>query len=123
MEMCFHGNQLSWVIKLLFISLYSKYHSPGFICLSIILAPVISSLDGIYCSSGFLKLKICTCGKNKRKGLRLLNLPGYLGFLTFFENFKSFVGSFETMINSIQQRVHPISTAPWHLKIEYTKCP
>ena len=50
MEMCFHGNQLSWGIKHPFISLYSKYHSPGFICLSTMLAPVISSLDGIYCS-------------------------------------------------------------------------
>ena len=49
MEMCFHGNQLSWVIKHPFISLYSKYHSPSFICLSIMLAPVISSLDEIYC--------------------------------------------------------------------------
>ena len=47
--MCFHGNQLSWGIKHPIISLYSKYPSPGFICLSILLAPVISSLDRIYC--------------------------------------------------------------------------
>ena len=39
MEMCFHGNQLSWGIK-----------HPGFICLSSMLAPVIPSLDGIYCT-------------------------------------------------------------------------
>ena len=50
MEMCFHGNQLSWGIKHPFISLYSKYHSPGFICFSSMLAPVIPSLDGIYCT-------------------------------------------------------------------------
>ena len=49
MEMCFHGNQLSWGIKHPFISLWSKYHSPGFIHLSTMLAPVISSLDEIYC--------------------------------------------------------------------------
>ena len=49
MEMCFHGNQLSWGIKHPIISLYSKYHSPGFICLSTMLAPVIPSLDEIYC--------------------------------------------------------------------------
>ena len=48
--MCFHGNQLSWEIKHPFISLYSKYLSSGFICLCIMLAPVISSLDGIYCT-------------------------------------------------------------------------
>ena len=50
MEMCFHGNQLSWVIKHPIISLCSKYHSPSFICLSTMLAPVISSLDEIYCT-------------------------------------------------------------------------
>ena len=47
--MCFHGNQLSWGIKHPIISLCSKYHSQGFICLSTMLAPVISSLDEIYC--------------------------------------------------------------------------
>ena len=47
--MCFHGNQLSWGIKHPLISLWSKYCSPGFICLSTVLAPVISSLDEIYC--------------------------------------------------------------------------
>ena len=50
MEMCFHGNQLSWGIKHPFISLCSEYHSPYFICLSTMLAPVISSLDEIYCN-------------------------------------------------------------------------
>ena len=48
-EMCFHGNQLSWAMKHLFITPCFKYHSPGFICLFTMLAPVISSLDGIYC--------------------------------------------------------------------------
>ena len=48
--MCFHGNQLSWAIKHPVISLYLKYHSPGFICFLTTLAPVISSLDEIYCN-------------------------------------------------------------------------
>ena len=48
--MCFHGNQLSWAIKHPVISLCLKYHSPGFICFPTILAPVISSLDEIYCT-------------------------------------------------------------------------
>ena len=51
MEMCFHGNQISWGINHSFISLYSKYQPPSFICSSIMLAPVISSLDEIYCTS------------------------------------------------------------------------
>ena len=51
MEMCFHGNRPSWGIKHPIISLWSKYHSSGFIRLSIMLAPVISSLDEIYCIS------------------------------------------------------------------------
>ena len=49
MEMCFHGNQLSWAIKYPVISLYLKYHSPGFIRFPTMLAPVFSSLDEIYC--------------------------------------------------------------------------
>ena len=49
MEMCFHGNRVSWGINHSFISLYSKYQPPSFICSSIMLAPVISSLDEIYC--------------------------------------------------------------------------
>ena len=49
--MCFHGNQLSWAIKHPLISLCLKYHSPGFICFPTMLAPVISSLDEIYCMS------------------------------------------------------------------------
>ena len=48
--MRFHGNQLSWAINHPFISLCFKYHSPGFICVSTMLAPVISSLDEIYCT-------------------------------------------------------------------------
>ena len=47
--MCFHGNQLSWAIKHPIIRLCLKCHSPGFICFLTILAPVISSLDEIYC--------------------------------------------------------------------------
>ena len=59
--MCFHGNQLSWAIKHPIISLCLKYPSPGFICFPTILAPVISSLDEIYCISlarYLLKLKL-----------------------------------------------------------------
>ena len=48
--MRFHSNQLSWVINYPFINLCFKYHSPGFICFSTMLAPVISSLDEIYCT-------------------------------------------------------------------------
>ena len=48
--MCFHGNQLSWAIKHPVISLCLKYHSPGFIIFPTMLAPVISSLDEIYCT-------------------------------------------------------------------------
>ena len=47
--MCFHGNQPSKAIKHLIISIFFKYHSPGFIYFSTILAPAISSLDEIYC--------------------------------------------------------------------------
>ena len=49
MEMCFHGNQLSWAIKHRIISLYLKYHSLGYIFFPTMLAPVILSLDKIYC--------------------------------------------------------------------------
>ena len=49
--MRFHSNQLSSAINLPFISLCFEYHSPGFICFSAMLAPVISSLDEIYCIS------------------------------------------------------------------------
>ena len=41
--MRFHGNQLSWALKYLFINLCFKYHSPGFICFFTMLAPVIKS--------------------------------------------------------------------------------
>ena len=47
--MCFHGNQVLWGINYSFISLYSKYQPPSFICSPIMLAPVISSLDEIHC--------------------------------------------------------------------------
>ena len=49
MEMCFHGNQHPWAIKHPFISLYSKYHAPNFICLPVMNSPVFPSLDDIYC--------------------------------------------------------------------------
>ena len=47
--MRFHGNQVSWGINYSFISVYSKYQPTSFICSSIVLAPVISSLEEIYC--------------------------------------------------------------------------
>ena len=49
--MCFHGNQVSWGINHSFISIYFKYQPLSFICSCIMLAPVISSLDEIYCMS------------------------------------------------------------------------
>lgn len=49
--MCFHGNRVSWGINYSFISLYSKYQPSSFICSPIMLAPIISSLDEIYCIS------------------------------------------------------------------------
>ena len=58
--MCFHGNQLSWGIKHPIISLYSKYHSLGFIRFPVMLAPVISSLDGIYCSMYWKTVIVCS---------------------------------------------------------------
>ena len=54
--MFFHGNQPSWAIKHPIISLCFKYHSFGFIFFSTMLAPVISSLDEIYCSSFEIEL-------------------------------------------------------------------
>ena len=50
MEMCFHGNQNPWAIKHPFISLYFKYQSLRFICLSVMNSPVFPSLDDIYCT-------------------------------------------------------------------------
>ena len=47
--MRFHSNQLSWAIKHPLINQYFKYHSPDFICFVTMPAPVISSLDEIYC--------------------------------------------------------------------------
>ena len=57
--MCFHGNQLSWKIKHPVISLCLNYHSPGFIGFPTILAPVISSLDEIYCITQPSFLQMC----------------------------------------------------------------
>ena len=48
-KMRFHVNQLSKAIKHHLISLYFKNQSPEFIYLLIMLAPVTSSLDKIYC--------------------------------------------------------------------------
>ena len=65
MEMCFHGNQLSWVIKHPFISLCFKYHFLSFICFSYMLAPVISNLDEIYCiSEEEIRLREVDAGKS-----------------------------------------------------------
>ena len=47
--MYFHGNQHPWAIKHPFISLYSKYQSPKFICHPVMKSPVFPSLDDIYC--------------------------------------------------------------------------
>ena len=63
MEMCLHGNQVLWEINHSFISLYCKYQFPNLVFLPIIIAPVISSEDKIYCtriiriSSGLMKLQ------------------------------------------------------------------
>ena len=58
--MRFYSNQLSHAIKHLFINVCFKYHSPCFICFSTMFAPVISSLDEIYCifSPGFFHSRI-----------------------------------------------------------------
>ena len=67
--MRFHGNQISWAIKHPFISSCLKYHSPGLIFSSTMLAPVISSLDEIYCMltdlcAAFPGLKLAFPGLN-----------------------------------------------------------
>ena len=68
--MRFHGNQLLWAIKHPLISLCFKYHFWGFICFSTMLAPIISSLDEIY----------CMCKKaNTRKGMSV-SMAAYLYF-------------------------------------------
>ena len=54
MKMYFHGNQLSWGIKHPLINLWSKYHFSNFVHLFTMLAPIMSSLDEIYCT-GTLK--------------------------------------------------------------------
>ena len=59
-EMRFHGNQISWAIKHPFIVPCFKYHSPNLICSSTMLAPVISSLDKIYCTSMSFIAKLWT---------------------------------------------------------------
>ena len=74
MEMCFHSNQLSWGIKHPFINLYSKYHSPGFICLSTMLAP----LSQAYMES--------TVDKNGLKKMTETRLKRSLGCLDEREN-------------------------------------
>ena len=43
-------NQLSWATKHLFINSFFKYHYLGFINFATMHAPVISSLDEIYCT-------------------------------------------------------------------------
>ena len=58
--MCFHGNQLSWGINHPLISLWSKYHSFAFIRLCTMLAPVISSLDEIYCTCAEAEMRVST---------------------------------------------------------------
>ena len=67
MEMCFHGNRILWGINHSFISLYSKYQPPSFICSSIMLAPVISSLDEIYCTWFSISLSNFTTSSNVAK--------------------------------------------------------
>ena len=47
--MRFHGNQLSLAIMHNFISLCLKYQFPNFIYFPTMLAPIILSLDEIYC--------------------------------------------------------------------------
>ena len=66
--MRFHGNQLSWAIKHHFISLCSKYQSPGFNCFPTMLAPVISSLDEIYCRKKKIKRRRL---RKRRENLKL----------------------------------------------------
>ena len=61
MEMCFHGNRISWGINHFFISLYSKNQPLSFICSSIMLAPVISTLDEIYCSWKIREMHFVMC--------------------------------------------------------------
>ena len=63
MERCFHGSQLSWGMNHSFVNLYSNYQPPSFICFSILLAPVISSLDKIYCTDHLVQKD----GRQKQK--------------------------------------------------------
>ena len=68
--MCFHGNQVSWGINHSFISLYSKYQPTSFICSPIMLAPVFSSLDEIYCIRVKYR-RTCKYGKSSRMKKRM----------------------------------------------------
>ena len=86
MEMCFHGNQLSWAIKHPIISLCLKYHSPGFICFPTILAPVISSLDEIYCSYLYLFWRLQS--KNDILMFCCISFVVFCLLLHWFENLK-----------------------------------
>ena len=85
MEMYFHGNQLSWRIKHPFISLYFKYHSSGFICLFSMLAPVISSLDGINC----MIMNEMTSKMSDEQDEFMILRDGFIRFYTFSLIFNS----------------------------------
>ena len=54
MEIGFHGNRILWGINHSLISLYFKYQLSSFFCSSLMLNPIISSLDEIYCISSLL---------------------------------------------------------------------
>ena len=58
--MRFHRNQVSWGISYSFIILYLKYQPPSFISSPIMLSPVISSLDEIYCMRVFTLTNTCS---------------------------------------------------------------
>ena len=79
--MCFQGNQLLEAIKHPFISLCFEYYSPGFICFSTMLAPVIPSLDEIYCIS----IRISQLSTNA------LHLFPYLAFTGRNETMRSLI--------------------------------
>ena len=67
MEMCFHGNQLSWGIK----HLWPKYHSPAVIRFSTMFAPVISSQDEIYCIKNRHKWTRESSGRLTKRSVKL----------------------------------------------------
>ena len=77
MEIRFNCNQLSWRIYCYFINLYFKYQPRSFICFSIMLAPVISSLDEIYCM--FVKVQWeSQCLFECNKKVKLFSQVNYL---------------------------------------------